>query len=103
MIKTFTIVILLAFIGNTAFSQIGGTNQLRDSLKHALVIAKNDTSRVLIMADLANAYWITNLDSSFAYGNQALMLAKRIRFSRGEASALNALGLSFQVQGDCPG
>jgi signal transduction histidine kinase len=103
MIKAFTITILLAFIGNTAFSQIGGTNQLRDSLKHALVIAKNDTSRVLIMADLANAYWITNLDSSFAYGNQALMLAKRIRFSRGEASALNALGLSFQVQGDCPG
>jgi signal transduction histidine kinase len=103
MTKTFTITILLAFIGNIGFSQVGGTDQLRDSLKHELVIAKDDTSCVLIMTDLANAYWTTNLDSSFVYGNEALALAKRKRFSRGEASALNALGLSLQVKGDCPG
>src|SRR3954462_8825367 len=102
MIKASTIIMLLAFVGDISFSQVGGTEQLRDSLKHELAIAKDDTSQVLIMADLANAYFINNSDSVSRYGNQALALAQKIQFSRGEVSALNALGNFFQLQGDYP-
>jgi len=91
----------LFFCGST-FSQVGGTEQLKDSLKHELIIAKNDTSRVLIMAEVANAYFGFNSDTLNLYGNEALELAQRIHFSRGEASALNALGIGFQAPGDYP-
>src|SRR6516162_2897845 len=101
MIKVSTIIFLLLFFANIAFSQIGGLIQLRDTLKHELAKAKDDTSRVLIMADLANVYF--NIpDSLGRYGNQALELARRIEFSRGEASALNSLSLRFQSLGDYP-
>ncbi len=102
MIKYFTTTILLLFICGTTFSQVGGTGQLRDSLKHELAIAKNDTSRVLIMAELASAYNGFFSDSINMYGNKALELAQQIAFFRGEASALNALGGGFQLQGDYP-
>lgn len=102
MIKAFTITIVLLIICGTIFSQMGGTYQFRDSLKHELVMAKNDTSRVLIMAELSKAYNGFNSDTINLYGNKALELAQRIRFFRGEASALNALGGGFQLQGDYP-
>ena len=75
MIKAFTITILLLFFCGNIFSQVGGTDQLRDSLKHELIIAKYDTSRVLIMAELANAYNGFNSDTINLYGNEALKLA----------------------------
>ena len=102
MIKAFTITILLLFICSTTFSQVGGSDQLRDSLKHELIIAKDDTSRVLIMAELAKAYTGFNSDTTNLYGNKALELAQRIHFFRGEASALIALGLGLQIEGDYP-
>ncbi|WP_018616344.1 tetratricopeptide repeat-containing sensor histidine kinase [Segetibacter koreensis] len=102
MIKASTIILLLAFVGTIGFAQVGGTDQLRDSLKHKLAIAKDDTSRVLIMVDIANAYYVNSSDSISKYGNQALALAQRIRFSRGEASALTALGVCLQTEGDYP-
>ena len=56
MTKAFTTTILHLYFCGTIFSQVGGTDQLRDSLKHELVIVRDDTSRVLIMAELAAAY-----------------------------------------------
>ena len=102
MIKAFTIIILLAFAGNIGSSQVGGTDQTRDSLRHELAIAKDDTSRVLIMIDIANAYALSNLDNLNKYGNLALALAQKIQFARGEASALNALANGLQIEGDYP-
>ena len=102
MIKAFTITILSLVFCVTGFSQVGGTDQVRDSLKHELVIAKSDTSRVLIMAELASANNGFFADSINIYGNRALELAQRIVFFRGEASALNALGGGLQLQGDYP-
>jgi two-component system NtrC family sensor kinase len=102
MKKAFTITILLLLFCGTIFSQVGGTDQLRDSLKHELIIAKDDTSRVLITAELANAYTGFNSDTANSYANEALDLAQRMHFSRGEASASIALGFYLQTQGDYP-
>ncbi|MEO7140294.1 MAG: ATP-binding protein [Ferruginibacter sp.] len=102
MKKAFTITILLLFFCGTIFSQVGGTDQLRDSLNHELIIAKDDTSRVLIMADLSMAYVAFNADTFNLYANKALKLAQRLDFFRGEASALNSLGLGVQIEGEYP-
>src|SRR5215467_4020510 len=102
MKKTSIIILLIAFIGNSVFAQLGGTDQFRDSLKHELAIAKTDTSRVLLLVHVANAFFVNYADSLIKYGTQALELAKRIKFSRGEARALIALGLAFQFQNDYP-
>ncbi len=90
------------FFCGSVFSQVGGSDQLRDSLKHELVVAKDDTSRVLIMSALVSAYTGFYPDTVNLYGNEALKLAERINFYRGKASVLNALGLSIQLQGDYP-
>jgi signal transduction histidine kinase len=102
MIKIFSVTILLAFIGNSGFPQLAGTDPQRDSLKHELAMAKDDTSHVLVMADIANAYFTNNFDSLYRYGSQALALAQRIQFSRGEIHALNALGLGYLFESDYP-
>ena len=90
------------FFCGPIFSQVGGTEQQKDSLKHELTIAKNDTSRVLIMSALASAYTGFYPDTVNLYGNEALKLAEQINFFRGKVSVFNALGLSIQLQGDYP-
>jgi two-component system, NtrC family, sensor kinase len=102
MLKALKITILHLFFCSTIFSQVGGTNQYRDSLKHELLIAKNDTSRVLIMAALSSAYNGFYPDSVNLYGNEALKLAERISFPMGIARALIALGLGVQLEGEYP-
>lgn len=64
MIKMFSTTILLLFFWGTIFSQASGTDQRRDRLKDELVIAKDDTSHVLIMAELATAYAGISMDST---------------------------------------
>ena len=75
MVKRFTFTLLLVLACSIGVTQ---TIQKIDSLKHKLVIAKEDTSRVLIMLRLCSEYDLSNLDSGIRYGQQALMLAQHI-------------------------
>ena len=102
MIKNITITILSLFFCGAIFSQVGGADRDRDSLKHELVLAKNDTSRVLILAKLASAYNGFYPDTVNFYGKEALALAERINFSRGKVRAFITLGLGFQLEGEYP-
>jgi two-component system, NtrC family, sensor kinase len=99
--KILTITFFLTFACGIASSQ-QVFDVYNDSLKQNLSIEKQDTSRVLTMAILCASYAFANFDSAVAYGNQALALAKKIKFPRGEAWALNCLGNAFINQGDIP-
>jgi tetratricopeptide (TPR) repeat protein len=96
--KSKIIVLLLLFTWNFGLAQ----NKLIDSLKYQLAIAKQDTSRVLIMADLARSYSIVKPDSGMKYAQQALELAQKIKYLEGEATALNNLAGIYREQGDLP-
>lgn len=98
MIKTFPFILLFIITYSNSFAQ----NKYTDSLLYRLAIAKNDTSRVLIMADLCYFYRYQNIDSSLLYGRNALALAQQIKFLRGEADALNKTGLALREKGDLP-
>jgi two-component system NtrC family sensor kinase len=73
-----------------------------DSLKHALVVASNDTTRVLLMANLTEGYRGSKPDSAIYFAQQALQLAKQIRFVRGEILALLGTSVVMRELGNLP-
>ena len=100
--KTLTFALLFALIVSIGFAQIIPNRQLVDSLKRQLAIATQDTSRVNSMLSICVAYRNSKLDSSLLFAEKALELAKKIKFTKGEMNALNALSGSFRIQGDMP-
>lgn len=93
--------VLLTFLLFYAESTYG-QNQVTDSLLQQLAVAKQDTSRALIWASLAYNYRTMKPDSALWYGQQALTLAQRINFIRGQARALVAIGFTYREVGDLP-
>jgi two-component system NtrC family sensor kinase len=91
------LIIFLLLIGNLAFAQ---NRQRADSLKHQLAIARQDTSRVLILAELCDTYRST--DSAQFFGQQALTLAQKINFPKGEIRALAFFGRVYLELGNLP-
>jgi signal transduction histidine kinase len=64
------------------------TAQKTDSLLHVLKSARADTQKVNVLNDLGFAYWIGGDDSlAIVYSDQALTLAKKLRFLSGESKA----------------
>ena len=73
-----------------------------DSLEALLAAAAPDTTRVLLLAQLAYEHTQTDPLATIAYGKQALQLAQQLRFRRGEALALIRLGSGFREAGNYP-
>ncbi len=71
-----------------------------DKLKQELENAKQDSSRVLIMTQLAEAYRDRVTDTSYYYAQNALELSRRIDYPTGETKALLALSYYFQNRGN---
>ena len=97
--KLLTLILFFALLGRIGFGQ---SRQEVDSLRHKLAIAKHDTNRVLILVELAGKYQNANPDSALIYGQQALDLAQKIKFLRGEARAFLTLGVVNNLIGDLP-
>ena len=73
-----------------------------DSLRRQLDAGPADTTRVLLLSQLAAE--LTHIDplATIAYCRQALRLAQKIGFHRGEALALIRLGSGFREAGNYP-
>jgi two-component system, NtrC family, sensor kinase len=99
--KKLTLTLFLALICSVGFAQNVSLLQT-DSLKNELLLAKHDTSRVLIMATLTEAYRWSKPDSAMLYGQQALNLAKQIKFLRGEANTLISISVVQRELGNLP-
>ena len=77
-------------------------NKLTEELKRQLAATREDTTRVMLMAELGLQFRNTNPDSSIFYGQKALALTKQISFLRGEAMALNTIALAMREKGELP-
>jgi two-component system NtrC family sensor kinase len=73
-----------------------------DSLKHQLAQTRQDTSRVLLMAELSKAYHNYSTDSSLNLAQQTLHLARQMGYTRGEGQALLAAGMALRDAGELP-
>jgi two-component system NtrC family sensor kinase len=81
-----------------AFAQ---TNEL-NILQKQLLLAKNDTSKVLILAKLVGYYARLKPDSAFKYASAGLKLAQENNYLKGEALMLLRLGSLYRETGDLP-
>src|ERR1017187_6341101 len=99
MMKAIILTILFALVCSIGFSQ---NEKITDSLKHELVIAKQDTTRDLIMIELCFTYRLFDPDSSLYYGSKAFDLAKRINIPGGEIRALGFSSITLSNIGDLP-
>jgi two-component system, NtrC family, sensor kinase len=75
-------------------------NREIDDLKHQLAVARDDTSRVLILAELSLEYSALNADSAFSTAHRAIDLSEQINYPRGEVRGLTSLGNEFDTKGD---
>jgi len=98
MTKSFIFTLLTIFAYIVAFGQ----DKRIDSFIRQLTIAKDDSSRILVMSDLAFAYGFYNPDSALMYADKALALAKQIHFSRGEIRAMFSKAGILETKGDMP-
>ena len=95
-------VIILILLGLALRQTAAATPTPIDSLRRQLDARPADTTRVLLLSQLAAE--LTHLDplATIAYCRQALQLAQKIGFRRGEALALIRLGSGFREAGNYP-
>ena len=93
------LVLIIQAIGYTQDLNVEAT--WREDILHRLDTAKQDTSRVLLIAELANYYKFQLPDSALFYGYKALTLARKIKFPKGELAALQMIMITqFQLGND---
>ena len=91
-------IVLLVFITCNSYAQ----NNAADSLKQLLRTDIADTTRVLVLEELAKTYVHTIPDTSFLFAQQGIALAKQIKYEKGEADGLRASGNIFWITGNYP-
>ncbi|MDO6807633.1 sensor histidine kinase [Zobellia galactanivorans] len=79
----FVFILLLSFFGR---SQTGRETRI-DSLENALKMAEHDTTRVLVLSELARSYGGVDSLKCFENGFKAIGLSKKINYLRGMADA----------------
>ena len=89
---------ILAFF--TCFIKAHSQNAYLDSLKGALTVAKEDTTRVLLLSELSLYSIFSNPDTSLAIANEGIKLAQQINYSKGEAYCKRSVGFFFWSIGD---
>ena len=67
-----------------------------DSLRQLLARPQPDSTRVLLLCNVSDQMWTQRTDSAAAYAYQALALARRAGYRRGEGAALNRLGAALR-------
>jgi tetratricopeptide (TPR) repeat protein len=71
-----------------------------DSLKRALSTAKDDTAKVLLLAELSGNYAVHQVDTSIRYAQRAIRLARQLNYQRGEAAAMHSYGSALWISGN---
>jgi two-component system, NarL family, sensor histidine kinase UhpB len=91
----FSILVLCSFAAYTQSPRI-------DSLKKVLAAQIPDTNKVKTLYRLGRSYQLYDSDSSVAYAQRALDLAKKLNFERGILAAEIGLTISLTISGNYP-
>ena len=94
--KTCLLILVFLICITTANSQ----NPYLDSLKSSLAVVKEDTTHVLLLAELSLWSIFSNPDTSLALAREGIRLAQQINYSKGEAYCKRSVGFFFWSIGD---
>lgn len=94
--KKIILLLLVTLISGYTNAQTGN----RDSIKQMLLNDKQDTSRVLTLANLSFTYIDSKPDTMMILALQALELSRKISFVKGEAVSLNRIGGAYNSFGN---
>ncbi len=89
-------ILVLSFGITSANSQ----NPYLDSLKRSLAVAKEDTTRILLLAELSLWSIFSNPDTSLQLAREGIRLAQQINYPKGEAYCKRSSGFYFWSIGD---
>lgn len=100
MQKTIIFIIYLIFI--ITYQSFPGKQgqEVKDSLKVALLSAREDTNKVNLLCKLSQEYYNFNTDIGISYGQQALLLSEKLNWKPGRAFAMNCLGNNNVIKGN---
>ena len=93
-------ILILLFFTLTTYASAQQDNS--DSLKQQLKLAKEDTNKVNVYAELASDYQWSYPDTSLAYSYEGLKLARKLNFTRGEIYILGSMSESLSQKGNYP-
>lgn len=79
---------------------IGQTEGIADSLEKLLKIQPYDTTRVNLLNDLAWEYRVDEPEKARTLLDSSIQLAKKLRFKKGHATALNFKGVVEDIRGN---
>ena len=96
IIMAFSLLLIWGSFYDGAYCQ---SNDKIDSLLFRIEVAKNDSTRITSLIEIANFYSSTNLSLSFQYADQALEIAKHSRNNQFHSQALMAIGNICFFQG----
>lgn len=94
--------VFLAILGFSAFSTVSVSAQKKmntDSVMAALKVAKDDTSKVMALSNLAIALQPKDPDKAIAVGKDGIILADKLKFNSGKADCFHGLGLIYYYKG----
>ena len=95
--KRVLLTILLSQFFSLAESQMRSSNP--DSLKQLLTTPIQDTTKVILYADISFTYAFLQIDTSIAYAQKAINLARQIQYKKGEAAAMSSYGWALWASG----
>jgi two-component system, NtrC family, sensor kinase len=96
--KSYILTFLLLLVGYLGFTQTNKT----DSLLKQVALTNEDTNRVILLTEVGRSYRFSKPDSILFYVDQAILLAQKINYPKGEALALNRKSFALREMGNLP-
>ena len=71
-----------------------------DSVKLLVAKSTSDSAKVFLYANLSFTYSFLQVDSSIAYAQKAIRIARELKYKEGEAAAMFSYGWAFWASGN---
>ena len=97
--KFFQVLIILSTVAH--FTTLAQPATI-DSLKHELVIVKEDTTKVWLLYELSSRYTWSYADTSILYAQQGMDLAQKLNFKRGIEFGYGQISSALTTLGNYP-
>ena len=98
MKKYFFQCVVIFFVSVTTVAQ----QAYIDSFRREVKLTNNDTSRLILLRNIARSYSEINPDSSFLYAEGSLKIARKLNLRLDEASALREMGYALLNRANYP-